>query len=125
MKIKKEVTVDFRGSMWECRPRMLWQALFDIYRENGGDLSNMDNILIDFRNCRKCFYKRLSHENDSHTFLWGFHRKFTTWINKRDWLDGNLEATMTIRSSFRSSNTYVLCEVTEYNATLQLLEVQE
>jgi hypothetical protein len=44
-------SVNLHGSMHDVRARRLWQVLFDFYREKGGDLKNLDNLLIDYTRC--------------------------------------------------------------------------
>ena len=69
--------IDLRGAAFDCLPRILWQALFDEYRQNGGSLDNMDNMLIDLRNCEKAF---LEHDGEL-SFLFGFDiGGSTTWV---------------------------------------------
>ena len=67
MDIIKEIA--FTGSMPDIRPRMLWQTLFDLYRENNCDINNMDNMLIDYEKCKDVFTKLIT--NNEVKFLWG------------------------------------------------------
>jgi hypothetical protein len=69
------------GNMWECRPRILWQAIFDQYIVDGGNLKCMDNLLIDYDNCKKVFDACEVNE----TFLIGMCLKSgnTTWIEEK------------------------------------------
>lgn len=73
MKMKR---INLRGSSFDCLPRILWQALFDEYRSNGGSLDNMDNMLIDLRGCERVFLE----QNGETSFLFGFSGDQTTWI---------------------------------------------
>lgn len=71
--------LDFRGSMYECRSRVLWQALFNLYRERGCNLDNLDNLLIDLKNCEKIIEEAVDTKK---TFHIGMDRTGqTTWIN--------------------------------------------
>jgi hypothetical protein len=63
-------TVDFRGSMAACYPRMVWQELFNIYRAEGGDLENMDNMLIDLKECELMFDKLSRGSSNRFYFVW-------------------------------------------------------
>ena len=68
--------IDLRGRSFDCLSRILWQALFDEYRNNGGSLDNMDNMLIDLRNCEKVFLE----QDGEVSFVFGFEFDKTTWI---------------------------------------------
>jgi hypothetical protein len=60
---------------WQCpklKARKTWQQLFDIYRQNGGSLDNMGNILIDLNALTHYFEK---YEN--FTIYWDFWREVT------------------------------------------------
>lgn len=61
--------------------RVLWQDLFNFYRERGGSMTNMDNILIDYENCKELF--EIVGSGD---FLFAFDVDTcrTTWQNRVD-----------------------------------------
>lgn len=42
-------TIDLRSRTWSAKyfSRLVWQVLFDEYRNNGGDLDHMDSLLCD------------------------------------------------------------------------------
>lgn len=44
------ITIDFRHKSGETRfrARLIWQAMFDLYREHGGHLDKMDSLLCDY-----------------------------------------------------------------------------
>ena len=63
----------FRGSMASCYPRMLWQRLFDIYKEVGCDLAHLDNLLIDY-GLVKTIIDELKPSSPS-VFIWGCYSK--------------------------------------------------
>ena len=52
--------------------RFVWQELFNIYRSNDGDLSNMDNMLCDLYTLTQEFEKY-----KSFTLYWGFDGEYT------------------------------------------------
>lgn len=51
--VGESFTVDLRYRHFTVMPRLIWQKLFDIYRDAGGYLENMDNILVDYDSCRR------------------------------------------------------------------------
>ena len=59
---------------------MVWQVLFDEYRNNGGYLDNMDNMLIDLANIERQFTKCHKEWTDGFVFKWWFHR-YLTWFH--------------------------------------------
>lgn len=56
--------------------RMTWQVLFDHYRNNDGDLNDMDSILCDFDILQKLFDEALS-KRQGFTRHWSFCRAYT------------------------------------------------
>ena len=48
--------------------RLVWQELFNIYRDGGGDLSKMDNLLCDLKKL-----KNHIKENNELDLWWGFN----------------------------------------------------
>ena len=101
----------FDGDMWECRPRKLWQKLFDFYRQNGCPLDNMDNILIDLRSCTRAFEES---RKGTVRFLWGCDPGYypTTWTDIKE---GEQEIKNIMYGS--GFEWLVLCELTEDRAT--------
>lgn len=84
------IKIDFRGSMTGCWPRMLWQELFNLYRKHGGDLTNMDNMLIDYELCKELFdaiwHREVLVENPTREVLWSFASIGSTeWTLKKNW----------------------------------------
>lgn len=109
------IVMQFRGDMWDVRPRRLWQQLFDFYRENGCPLDRMDNMLIDLRNCVEAF--DMAHDGTLR-FLWGCDPGYynTTWINEESWKDVGIDMCM----SFSSFEWFVLCDLTADKATFTI-----
>lgn len=106
---KKSIDVlQFRGDIWDVRPRRLWQRLFDFYRQNGCPLDRMDNMLIDLRHCVNAF--DLTQHQEKIRFLWGCYpgNYNTTWISEESWRDMGIDMCISI-SSFE---WFVLCELT-------------
>lgn len=99
--------IDFRGSLWNVRPRILWQSLFNFYRQQGCPLDHLDNMLIDLRNCTEVFDKLTN--NQTVEFLWGCNpgHSETTWIAESSFEGYSIEVITTI-SAF---DYFVLCEV--------------
>ena len=64
--------------------RQAWQALFDIYRANGGPLGMMDNMLIDLRMLKEA----IDSLEDVYEFVWGFHESHghTSFIPRAGWV---------------------------------------
>lgn len=62
--------MNWHGHLTDCWPRLLWQALFDTYREAGGNLDRMDNLLIDLRCCVSACEG--IDRGGATTFLWAF-----------------------------------------------------
>lgn len=63
--------VRLTGSSLGNVARKIWQLLFEVYRQKS-DLSNMDNMLIDYEHCVS-WSKRLTDINDTtiYKFYWG------------------------------------------------------
>lgn len=97
--------------MWDCRPRMLWQKLFDFYREQGCKLEHLDNLLIDFVNCQKLFDEELLNLNEKTTvhFIFGCDPGYsnTTWIPQKHWKTDDVRILMT----YANYDRYLVCSV--------------
>lgn len=62
-----------RNNVVTCKTNEIWQQLFNIYRENGGDMNNMSDMLIDRDDIRKALKdtNHNIHNNDSRCcFSW-------------------------------------------------------
>lgn len=103
---------DLRGSTQDCFPRILWQGLYDFYAARGGDLTNLDNLLIDYENCKKLFDGVLSNK-----FLFGVMGFSTTWMDSKDFY-GNLK----MMCDIRGFDSYLLVEVDEDIITYGILQ---
>ena len=83
MKILSTKSINLYGSYDDgVRSRRIWQQLFDIYREHG-DLSNMDNMLIDYDNCLKFVKDQRKSGSRHNSFVLGFDfdRGDTWWYS--------------------------------------------
>jgi len=84
MSLSKKIykSISFSCSVYECLPRKIWQVLFNFYRENGGDLDDMDNMLIDYEQCKKFIEQTVKSEVPTN-FLFGLHiaTGITSWVN--------------------------------------------
>ena len=91
IKTLKHKNIRLAGSMKDCHARMVWQGLFDVYREYGGSLENLDNLLIDLGNCEDAVEE--AQAGLVGTFLWGFfQRSFcTAAIPCANWSSKNVE----------------------------------
>lgn len=118
MKTLETYEIDFRGSMWESRPSMLWQQLFDFYRYSGCDLENLSNLLIDFRNCQELFDKGLLYPKEKTTihFIFGCSTGsyMTTWLNRERWIFDSVKHTMT----YSCYDKHLVCSVNADRAKL-------
>lgn len=77
-------TVTFLGESSGCRSRMIWQAMFDLYVKCGGDISHLDNLLIDFDNLKDTF-RSWAERYETQFVLWGFDTHgATTYMPKLD-----------------------------------------
>lgn len=85
--MEKEIKISFRGDMYSVLPRKVWQILYNIYSEAGCDLTNLDNLLIDYDNCKELF-DNLKKEEEV-VFIFGCsHRTYpTTWISENKFWD--------------------------------------
>lgn len=110
-------TLDFRGSMWDCRSRMLWQVLFDYYREQGCPLERMDNMLCDHTNCVK-LSEGFRHEPV--IFMWGCDSGcfLTWWVESSQWEGQSPEWF----ASWQCWDFAVLVEVGEELATFRVCQ---
>ena len=78
-------TICLRGYLFQARPRVLWQGLFDFYRDHGGYLGNMDNMLLDYENCKEVFQRVNRGEPADFVFMFcdgGWH---TSWSWREAW----------------------------------------
>jgi hypothetical protein len=57
--------------------RMIWQELFNYYREHGGLLEHMDNILIDYQSLIQCFDEPDFHFYNGNKAYWTFWHCWT------------------------------------------------
>jgi len=88
-------TLDFHGDMYDVVPRRLWQVLFDHYRSRGGDLLTMDNMLIDFDNCKE-WRDRLSQGiGNDFIFLFDDRDYHTSWRWRNQWRSGDARQLLT------------------------------
>ena len=112
----EQFVVNFRGSMRDVRARMLWQRLFDFYREQGCPLDHMDNMLIDLRNCVEAMDGL---GGGSTRFLWGCTpgHCMTTWQPDGAWINGDVELTC----EWANGDWFVLCELSEDEARFTVL----
>lgn len=108
-----DIEISFRTHQEDVIPRKIWQQLFNLYREHGGPLDNMDNILIDLRNCEQIM-SDIGGEDITKRFLFGFNYQnyMTTWIPEEKWIDP--DCTKAIQ--FLSHDFFVLCEVSRDGA---------
>lgn len=79
----KEIVVDLRTRCsTELWARDVWQKLFDIYRQNGGNLAKMDNLLCDHSTLIRKFA-----EYKDFTFYWHFWPEGNTFVYSYTELD--------------------------------------
>ena len=83
----KEIKLSFHGDMYSILPRKLWQVLYNIYSEASCDLTNLDNLLIDYDNCKDLF-NQLERGQEA-VFTFGCEPKhwMTTWIPENQFWD--------------------------------------
>lgn len=76
--------IDLRFNVVECIPRLIWQQLFNFYRNNGGNLDRLDNLLIDYENCKK-YFDDILFKKDKIKFILAIHLKTgsTSWIEEK------------------------------------------
>ena len=113
-------TVNIRGTVHSVKPRTLWQQLFNFYRENGGDLDNLDNLLVDFNNCRELFNSQDRLFWKTTKFVWGLRDDGMS----TDWLGENLlSQTSDPKLLFSTPMKCIyLCEVHQYHMTFARLD---
>jgi len=117
LEVLPAITLDFRGSMWDCRPRMLWQKLFDFYRESGCELGHLDNLLIDYENCKKLFdTPHVYYKKGTTHFIFGCESKqfMTTWISQTSWIYDSPKHTMLLSNY----DSHLVCSVNADQAKL-------
>lgn len=81
--------ISLHGNMWSVNPSVLWQQLFNLYRD-GGNLDFMQNMLIDYENCKQVFDQVNKDKNI--VFIFGFDCgkiiPNTMWLWEKDfWKD--------------------------------------
>jgi len=105
--------------MWDVRPRLLWQKLFDFYRGCGCPLNNMDNILIDYRNCQELFNRIASGETEQFLFQLEPGHLMTSWLNQSSWFNKD-DPTSTVNQ--QGWDFAVLVTVNEEKAKFKILK---
>lgn len=111
------IKLDFRGLMWDCRPRMLWQKLFDFYRRSKCDLKRLDNLLLDYENCKKLFDEEFIYpQKKAVHFIFGCESShfMTTWIPQRSWLYDSPKHTVL----FSNYDNNLVCSINSERAKL-------
>ena len=110
-------TVNLHANMWEYNPKVLWQQLFNLYRKLGGDLENLSNLLVDYRNCQTMVFDRIAMDKSAVRFLWGMTPKLfmTTWIDESGWWNNDLRLT----AGQTSAEIVYLFEVNENDITFR------
>ena len=73
----------FAGDVWDERPRRLWQVLFNLYRDGGGSLTHMSNMLVDLQCCAEAMDR--THNGDV-VFYWGFDENARFGITRWRWV---------------------------------------
>jgi len=86
--------------------------------QSRADLENLDNLLIDYDNC-KALFEELE-PGWSFVFLWGCveNHFMTGWYNETDWLDGDPELTARVIGY----DVTVLVHVTNEEITLRRIK---
>lgn len=89
-------TLSFKGR-YRCHrlfSRLVWQVLFDEYRNTGGDLSRVDNMLCDYYDIEKRFTEYgETYDERGFRFSWAFGKWLTelhgepSMIFYDDWID--------------------------------------
>jgi len=107
----KSKIISLRGSDHNCFPRILWQQLFNFYREKGGDLNNLDNLLIDHDCCKKLF-EEMQFDGKA-VFIFGCDSNyFTTEFIHAETLMEYKEDLKRAVELFSICDFHILCEVT-------------
>jgi hypothetical protein len=91
--------ITFRGNLYSCYPRLLWQALFDLYCANGCAMENMDNMLIDYDTIKREVFPETG--KVTREFIWGCTPTcwYTEWFARRHWCCDSPRLTARLASS--------------------------
>ncbi len=114
------IAIDLLTHIAQCYPRILWQQLFNAYRDAGCSLTHMDNLLIDLATCQDVFTKYLSRRSKVR-LLWTAHAPLGRTRFRE--LDDDDSAKQVLRMWDVLIDVAVLVEVTDKQITLTRLEV--
>ena len=67
-----EIVIDVSNRSPSCWSRLVWQEMFNLYRKHGGDLDEMDNLLIDYDTIKKLIDGTWTGFPHSFKIVWGF-----------------------------------------------------
>ena len=81
------ITVDFSKSSYDQWYRILWQKLFDLYRENGGSLDCMNDLLIDLKSCDQLCKRVLGGATPTFFFSFSSGSDMTFWSSDNSHMD--------------------------------------
>lgn len=114
MKIEKIYTLDFRTDYSiGVTIRQIWQQLFNYYWNNGGDMDNLSNLLVDYDVLKdgieknKMLSDKLQASN-TYTFGWYFNGFATSMVERSDYKSEE-DFLNTIYYTF--SNKMIRCDV--------------
>lgn len=84
------IIISVKSRSWGARlfSRLVWQELFNIYRQGNGDLSNMDNLLCDLYTIERHFKVKPDRLGDAigtdFDLYWRFDRELTETSSQAD-----------------------------------------
>lgn len=84
-------------------PYLLWQELFNIYRELECPCENMSNIIYDYDNCKEVFQKYYTHGPQQFIFELSKEDYYTSW----KYITHPLEVQLNIDTSIEDVLIYV------------------
>lgn len=118
--LPKTGRVSLRGYLQDVKPRVLWQSLFNLYRELGCPLDRMDNILLDLENCQRAVNMA---SDKPLAFIWscepGDYR--TLWRYEWEWsIADPTQYAMTLVEAW-----VVLCKLTGHEATFNIIKSEQ
>lgn len=103
--------LDMQSNVYNVNTRKIWQELFNYYKEYG-DLSNLDNMLIDYDTIE--FLRK--GESNNCIFLWGYHAECysTILLQKQDWWYKD-DINHTIKTQLSEWDIVILVNIDEKN----------
>ena len=110
---KSQIEIDCRYTVESHWANIVWQKMFDLYVDAGGDLTNMSDILYDY-----CELKEWINTSCSNKIFWGFDKiGLTIWressANGNVFIESVLEYEFPFVIEYTKNNIFTITELDE------------